>query len=462
MPKTHTFDKSILKAYDIRGIVGKNLSEKDAYFIGKGFGTLLRRRNRHSCVLGYDGRDSSPDFTREVTKGLLECGISVVNIGLVPTPMLYFGVKHLKKDAGMVITASHNPSEYNGFKMLTDSEPVWNDDILEIGEIAKKGEYIDGEGAKSTYADIKEEYLAFLLTILERGGRELSVVWDAGNGSAGAILDELVAKIPGKHKTIFTKVDGSFPNHHPDPSVAKNMQDLVREVTEGGYDFGIAFDGDGDRLGIVDDKGFVMYGDQLLVILAREFLKDNPGEHVMSEVKASKVVFDDIEKHGGVPVIWKAGHSIIKEKMVDDGIPLAGETSGHMYYGENHNFDDAFYAAIKLLDIMSNTTEKISEIREALPKTYATREIRVTVGNEKKFKIPKEIKARLEKKKQEFIGIDGVRANIGNGWWLVRASNTQPDLTIRCEALSEKGLEEVKQDLAEQLKLSGVDISFDK
>jgi len=459
----HIFNKSILKAYDIRGMVDDEITEKDAYFVGKSYGTLLRMRNLKSCVLGYDGRHTSVPYSKEVVKGLRECGIDVINIGLVPTPMLYFAVKHLKQDAGIVITASHNPANYNGFKMLTDSAPVWDADIQEIGEIAKKGDFIDGE-KQGTYEekDLEKDYLDFLLSNFKKGKKKLNVVWDAGNGSAGAVLDDLVARLPGKHKTIFSKVDGSFPNHHPDPSIAKNMQDLKREVLDGGYDFGIAFDGDGDRLGIVDDKGFIMYGDELLIILARDFLKKNPGERVLSEVKSSKVLFDDIEKHGGIPFMWKAGHSVIKEKMVEDNIKLAGETSGHMYYGDNHNFDDALYAGIKLLDIMSKSDETISQIRENLPKTFATREIRITVGDEKKFIIPKEIEKRLKSEGRDFVGVDGVRANLKQGWWLVRTSNTQPDLTTRCEALSKKGLEIVKADLKKQLKLSGVDIDFEE
>jgi len=461
MTQTHIFEKSILQAYDIRGVVGKNLSNKDAYFIGKGYGTWLRNHNKKSCALGYDGRHTSVAYSQEVTKGLNECGIDVINVGLAPTPMVYFGMKHLNTDAGIIITASHNPSEYNGFKMLTQEGPVWGNDILELGKIAEKGNFINGAGI-SKKEDIKEIYLNFLMKAFTKGTKEPSVVWDAGNGSAGAVLDDLIARLPGRHKTIFADVDADFPNHHPDPSIAKNMQDLKKEVLDGGYDYGVAFDGDGDRLGVVDNKGFILYGDQLLVVLARDFLKKNVGAKVMSEVKASVTLYNDIKKNGGVPVMWKPGHSAIKDKMAEDNIMLAGETSGHMYYGENHNFDDALYASIKLLDIMNKSNETIAEIRESLPETFSTREIRLTVGDDKKFTIPKEIAKRFEKSRRDFVGVDGVRANLKEGWWIVRASNTQPDLTTRCEALSKEGLEVVKNDLKEQLGLSSVEIEFEE
>jgi phosphomannomutase len=461
MINTHLFEQSILQAYDIRGIVGKNLSETDAYFVGKSFGTFLRRENRKTCIIGYDGRHSSPAYSVQVAKGLRECGIDVINIGLVPTPIVYFGVKYLKKDAGLIITASHNPSEYNGFKMLTSSNSVWGKDIETIGEIAKNGEFIDGDKQGSyEEIDIKKDYLNFIFSILKKGKKTLRVVWDTGNGATGVIINDVIAKLPGEHKALFAEVDGDFPNHHADPSVAKNMEAISKEVVEGSYDFGIAFDGDGDRLGVVDDKGFVLYGDQLLTIFAKDFLRDNPGEKVMTEVKASQVFFDQVEQFNGIPVMGKPGHSNLKTKMLKENIKLAGETSGHMYFGENHNFDDALFAAIKLLNIMSNCDEKLSEIREGFPKTYATREIRVKVGNEKKFEIPEEIAQRLGNSGREFIDVDGVRANVADGWWLVRTSNTEPDLTTRCEALSPSGLEVAKADLQQQLKLSGIELTF--
>ena len=265
-------------------------------------------------------------------------------------------MKYLNTDAGLIISASHNPKEYNGFKMLTQEGPFWGDDIQEIGRITSSGDFIDGEGTITEDKNVREEYINFILKQFKGGKKTLNVVWDAGNGAVAAVLNDIVAKLPGKQSTIYADVDGDFPNHHPDPSVAKNMVLLQKAVVDGGFDLGIAFDGDGDRIGVVDSTGFLLYGDQLLLILARDFLKNNKGAEIMSEVKASMVLYNDIKDHGGVPVMWKPGHSTQKAKMKEDKIPLAGETSGHIYWGENHNFDDALYSAMKLLNIMLKLT----------------------------------------------------------------------------------------------------------
>lgn len=460
MNKTHEIRANVLKAYDIRGIVDKEINEVDAYFIGRAFGTILRQRDKKTCVLCYDGRHTSPLYSKETTRGLTDCGIDVTLIGLLPTPAVYFAINYLKVDAGMIISASHNPKEYNGFKMLTRDKPFWGDDIQEIGRIAKSGNFIDGKGIAKEDKNLRGEYIKFLLSQFKPGKKTLNVVWDAGNGADGAILEDITKQLPGKQKTIFANVDGDFPNHHPDPSVAENMKDLQKEVVNGKFDLGIAFDGDGDRLGIVDSTGFVLYGDQLLLVFAREFLKTHKGEKVMCEVKASKVLYDDIEKHGGISVMWKPGHSALKAKMATDNIKLAGETSGHIYWGENHNFDDGIYSAMKLLNILSNSNETLDQIIKSLPKVYGTSEIRATVGDERKFEIAKQLADKLRKEGRDFVDVDGVRANLPEGWWLVRASNTQPDLTLRCEALSPEGLEKVKADLIAQLKTFGVDVKF--
>ena len=461
MNNTHIFEKSILKQYDIRGVVGKNLSEVDAYFVGKSYGTLLKRKfNKHSCVVGFDGRHTSPLYAENVVKGLMECGINVANIGLVPTPVVYFSLHHLNKDAGIIITASHNPAEYNGFKMLTNEEPIWGENIQQLGIYAKNGDFENGSDAKYEEINIKEAYFDFIVNKLQNGKKELKIVWDAGNGAVASILKDAVKRLPGQHITICDTVDGDFPNHHPDPAVEKNMEMLKKAVVDNNCDFGVGFDGDGDRVGIVDSEGFLLYGDQLLAILAREFLKDNPGEKVMSEVKASKVLYDDIVEHGGIPVMWKPGHSAQKAKMKEDNIKLAAETSGHVFYGENYNYDDALYAAVKLMNFVSNSDTTIAEIRKSFPKTYSTSEIRVEVGDDKKFEIANEIAERMKKEGRKFVDVDGIRVETKDGWWLVRGSNTQPDITTRCEALSEAGLEECKKDLRNQLNLSGYDIEF--
>ncbi len=460
MNKSHEIKSNVLKAYDIRGLVDKEISEVDAYFVGRSFGTVLRQRNKKSCVLGYDGRHTSPLYSKETARGLSESGIDVIIIGLMPTPGVYFAMKYLNTDAGFIISASHNPKEYNGFKMLTQEGPFWGDDIQELGRISKSGDFAEGKGTIKEDKNVRNEYIKFLVSQFKPGKKTLNVVWDAGNGADGAILEDVIKQLPGKQKAIFANVDGDFPNHHPDPSVAKNMEALQKEVVEGKYDLGIAFDGDGDRLGVVDSTGYVLYGDQLLLVFEREYLKTHKGEKVMSEVKASKVLYDDIAKNGGVPVMWKPGHSTIKAKMASDNIKLAGETSGHIYWGENHNFDDGIYSSMKLLNILSNSDETLHDIIASLPKVYATAEIRATVGDERKFEISQQLAEKLKKEGRDFVGVDGVRANMPDGWWLVRASNTQPDLTLRCEALSPEGLEKVKADLVEQLKAFGVDVKL--
>ena len=458
----HTFEKSILKQYDIRGVVDKQINNEDAYYVGLSYATLLKRKyKKNSCVVGYDGRHTSPEYSKQVIKGLRECGIDVVNVGLVPTPVVYFAIHNLNKDAGIIVTASHNPPEYNGFKMLTNEEPVFGDDIQQLGIYAANDDFEKSttEGSYEEF-NIKPNYFKFILDHLNLGDRKLKIMWDAGNGAVASILKDIVAKFPNENLTMCDVVDGNFPNHHPDPAVEKNMEMLKKAVVENHCDFGVGFDGDGDRIGVVDNKGFLLYGDQLLIILAREFLKDHPGEKVMSEVKASKVLYDDIKAHGGIPVMWKPGHSAQKSKMKSDNIKLAAETSGHMFYGENHNYDDALYAAVKLMNFMSRSNETIADIREAFPKTYATSEIRVTVGDDKKFAIANEIAERMKKAGRKYVDVDGIRVETEDGWWLVRGSNTQPDITTRCEALSPEGLEKCKADLKHQLNLSGYDIKF--
>ncbi len=457
----HIFTKTILKEYDIRGVVGKDLNEVDAYFIGKSYGTLLKKKyNKTSCIVGYDGRHTSPLYSKNLIRGLVDSGIDITNIGLVSTPMVYFAVQFLKKDSGIIVTASHNPSDYNGFKMLTNEEPIWGDDIQKMGIYAEEGDFEVGNGTIENISVNKDYYNFVWKTLKNNRNKHLKIAWDAGNGAVASVLKDIVSIFPDESITICDVVDGDFPNHHPDPAVEKNMTMLKDVVLKNNCDFGVGFDGDGDRIGIIDDKGNFVYGDQLLAILAREFLKDNPGEKVMSEVKASKVLYDDIKKHGGIPVMWRPGHSAQKAKMRIDNIKLAGETSGHMFYGDNYNYDDAMYAAVKLINFISNTDVKISDIISSFPKTYSTKEIRIEVGDERKFEVIEEIANRMKKENRNFIDVDGVRAELGDGWWLARASNTQPDITTRCEAFSESGLEKCKKDLLEQLSLSGVNISI--
>ena len=461
---TYTFDKSILKQYDIRGIVGETLSEKDAYFAGKSYGTLLQQLGKKSCVVGYDARATSEPYSKEAIKGLTEEGIDVTVIGLVPTPVVYFALQFLKKDAGFIITASHNPPEYNGFKMLTNEDPIWGEDIQRLGEIAKNGNFYKSDKIGSVETkDVKEDYFKFILNILNKNNKKnLSVCWDAGNGAVAAIIKDFVKRLPGKHITICDTVDSTFPNHHPNPEIPANMKMLSEAVIKNHCDFGVGFDGDGDRIGVVDNEGYMLYGDQLICLLAREYLKNHPGEKIMTEVSASLIFEDDIKKHGGIPVIYRPGHSIQKAKMKSDNIKLAGETSGHIFFGENHNYDDALYASMKLINVLANTDETLADMRKSFPVTYSTKKINIKSNDVDKFTVPEAIAKRLKEQGREVNEVEGVRVNKADGWWMCRNSSTSPQMTVRCEALTPEGLEECKKELKEQLNLSNYDVVFEE
>lgn len=460
-PKSHKFIPQILMKYDIRGIVDKEITETDAYFIGKSYGTYLNKLGKKSCVIGYDGRHTSKPYSEQVMKGLTETGIDVFAIGLAPSPMVYFTIQKFHKDAGLIITASHNPPEYNGFKMLTNEAPVWDTEIQEIGKISEKGEFVVGDG-KVEYVNVKKEYIDFIVNTYNKNNQKiLNVVFDAGNGATASILNEIVPKIPGNHKIIFGEVDERFPNHHPDPSVAKNMVALQKEVVDGHFDFGVAYDGDGDRIGVVDEEGVVYYGDQLLCIFARDYLKKHPGEKVLFEVTSSQLLSDDIKKCGGEPVICRPGHSILKAIMKEQNIGLGGETSGHMFFGEHYNYDDAIYATIKLINILGNSSETLASIRKEFPVYYSTPKIGIPCTNEQKTRIPTEIAERLKKEGRDVITVNGARVEKADGWWLIRDCSTEAKMTVRCEALTKDGLEKCKDEVKAQLKLSGIDANLD-
>ncbi len=468
---THQFHNSILRAYDIRGIIDETLNAKDAYFVGRAFGTILQKDNKNKVAVGFDGRSSSIELKNELSRGLKDSGCEVMEIGLGPTPMLYFSVYFLNYDAGIMITGSHNPPNHNGFKLTLRNKPFFGDQILELGEIAKKGEFFEGEG-KIKHTNILDQYVnrvtqdckiitnSELLDEIDEflpENEQLRVAWDAGNGAAGEAMKRIANKLRTKNFLLFEKIDGTFPNHHPDPSVEENLEDLKRTVLENNCDLGIAFDGDGDRIGVIDNKGEILWPDQLMVIFAKSVLKDNPGTTIISDVKASEVLFDKIRENGGVPLMYKTGHSFIKSKMKEVGSPLAGEMSGHIFFADKYyGFDDALYAAVRLLDILLSSEKSLSEIKDALPKTYSTPEIRIECEDSEKFKIIQKIKSYLAKLNIEFNDTDGVRVNDKNGWWLIRASNTQAILVARCEAKSESKLKNLKNSLAEILSYHGV------
>lgn len=452
---SHLFHNFVLRAYDIRGIVGETLSPEDALHVGKALGTFLSKHGKGNKVcVGFDGRISSPELEESLVKGLMSTGVQVIRVGLGPTPMLYFAVRHLGADAGVMVTGSHNPPTHNGFKCMLDKLPLHGDQILELGDIAKSGDYVSGSGSVS-FEEVSEAYIEKLLSAW-CGKKELKVAWDAGNGAMGERMVELTAKLPGEHILLNEVIDGTFPAHHPDPTIEENLQQLMAVVKKEGCDVGIAFDGDGDRIGAVDSLGRMIYGDQLMVLFARDVLKQYPEATIIADVKASQVLFDDIAKHGGKPLMWKTGHSLIKTKMAELDSKLAGEMSGHIFFADHYSFDDGLYAAIRLLNIAANSQETIMQMMDEMPKTFSTPEVRIDVPEERKFHIVKEIEQRLAQTDAKIETVDGVRVLNDQGWWLLRASNTQAAVGYRCEASSSEGLSMLENEVKKQLNNSGV------
>ncbi|MBI1206908.1 MAG: phosphomannomutase [Azospirillum sp.] len=451
----HRLDPTILREYDIRGVVGKTLNLADAIAVGRAFGTIVRRGGGDRVATGYDGRLSSPELEAALTAGLVSTGLAVERIGLGPTPMLYYAVRERRLDAGLMITGSHNPPEYNGIKMMLGKGPVYGEQIQELGRIAAQGDFATGV-AGSESIDLTEAYIARLLRDFD-GTRPLKVAWDAGNGAAGEIMRRLTERLPGQHILLFDSIDGRFPNHHPDPTVEANLDDLKRAVAQHGCDLGIGFDGDGDRIGAVDQSGRVVWGDQLLALYAAEVLAQQPGATVIADVKASQVLFDEIARLGGTPLMWKTGHSLLKAKMAETGAPLAGEMSGHIFFADKwYGFDDALYCALRLIALVSRSGSSLGALRDRLPSVVNTPEIRFQVSEARKFAVIDEVKARLRAEDATVTDIDGVRVTTPDGWWLLRASNTQDVLVARCEAFSEPALARLKAVLTAQLGASGI------
>jgi phosphomannomutase len=420
----HVFDPTILREYDIRGIVGQTLKPDDAQAIGRTFGTMVRRAGGKKVALGYDGRLSSPSLQEACVAGLRESGIDVLRIGMCATPMLYFAVYELDADGGIMITGSHNPPDYNGFKMMFGKKPFYGADIQKLGAMSRAGDVDKGAGSVAE-RPVKDAYVARVLKDF-KPGRPLKVVWDTGHGAMGVVVRDIVSKLPGEHTVLFERVDGTFPAHHPDPTVEKNLLDLRAAVKEKGADVGIAFDGDGDRIGALDGQGRILWGDQLLAIWARDVLKERPGATIIADVKASQVLFDEVAAAGGKPLMWKTGHSILKVKMAEEKSPLAGEMSGHVFFADHwYGFDDAMYAGIRLLNIVGGSSDTLAAMRDRLPQLVNTPELRFDCDEDRKFKVVDEVKDRLKKAKAEVNDVDGVRVSTGDGWWLLRASNTQ-------------------------------------
>ncbi len=459
---SHQFNSTVLREYDIRGIIGETLGADDARAIGRGFATLLKRAGGTKVAVGYDGRISSPMLEQAVVEGLNASGIDAVRVGMGPTPMLYYAEASMEDvQGGIQITGSHNPANYNGFKMVFMGRPFFGADILQLGTMAAAGDWIDGNGVDES-REILGAYVERLLQGLDGIDPDwlatLKIGWDTGNGAAGPAVELLTSKLPGEHHLLFTQVDGNFPNHHPDPTEEKNLADLKVLVAEKKLDFGLAFDGDGDRIGAIDGQNQVIWGDQLLMIYAEDLLRIAPGSTIIADVKASKALFDRVSQLGGHPLMWKTGHSLIKSKMKETHAPLAGEMSGHIFFAhEYYGYDDALYAAIRLIAASARLGKSVTELRSAMPQMINTPELRFQVDESRKFAVIDEVKARLAASGADVNDTDGVRVTTPDGWWLLRASNTQDVLVARAESDTEAGLAALMGMIDAQLAASGLE-----
>jgi phosphomannomutase/phosphoglucomutase len=440
----------MFREYDIRGITGKDMAESDVILIGKGIGTFLSQTGRTRLTVGRDCRLTSDPYAERLIQGLLSTGCHVTDIGVCPTPLLYFSIQHFNQEGGVMVTASHNPAEYNGFKICSGTDSVFGAQIQDIWRIIASGQFATGLGSLS-HADVITPYTAHIVNGIKLD-RPLRVAVDAGNGTGGVIAVPIMKKLGIEVHDLYCDMDGTFPNHEADPTVLKNMTDLIRLVREKQLDIGIGYDGDGDRIGVVDETGNIIYGDKLMIIFSREILSRKPGAAFISEVKCSQTLYDDIQKHGGRAIMWKTGHSLIKSKMKSEHAELAGEMSGHMFFADRYlGYDDAIYASCRLLEILSQTGKRIPELLADIPKTFTTPEIRVDCPDHLKFSIVKKL-VNYFKERYSVIDIDGVRVLFDGGWGLVRASNTQPALVLRFEACSETRLDEIREIVESRLR----------
>lgn len=441
----------IFRQYDIRGIVGKDLTPETVELLGKGIGTLFRQQKKRRVTLGRDCRLSSPLFSKILTGALHSTGCEIIDLGTIPTPLLYFAMYFKKFDAGVMITGSHNPPDYNGFKIMVGENTLYGEAIQEIYRLIQRQDFIQEEIRTKSFYDIIPEYQNYLLNDIALK-KKLKVVVDAGNGTAGVVAVPILKKLGCEVIELYCEMDGNFPNHHPDPSLPKALEDLIKTVKKSEADLGVAFDGDGDRIGVIDDRGDIIWGDKLLILFSRDILPANPGASIISEVKASKLLYDEVKKLKGRPIMWKAGHSLIKKKIKEEKALLAGEMSGHIFFADRYfGFDDAIYSSARTIEILSRTEKKLSQLFHDLPQTFNTPEIRVYTSDEVKFKIVDRVKEQLSKK-YPIIDIDGVRANFPKGWALVRASNTQEVLVLRFEADTEEDLKAIRKEVEKTIE----------
>ena len=455
------FKSNVLREYDIRGIVDEDLTENTAYTIGRTFGHIIFNSSQEKkIVVGYDGRITSPKLHEALCQGIIDSGSNVISIGIGPTPMLYFAHYHLDTTGAIMVTGSHNPSEYNGFKLVFNKNPFYSNKILELQDLVLSSNLSKGKGVLKNI-DLKDAYVIRDIQNINFKKR-LKVAWDIGNGAMGAVIEKFVSKLNGiDHILINKEVDGTFPNHHPDPTVPKNMVQLIDSVINNGFDVGLAFDGDGDRLGVVDNMGNIIWADQYMLLLSQEISNIYDSPKIIMDVKCSKVFFDEAKKLNCEPIMYRTGHSPIKEKMKEINSPLSGEMSGHVCYADDfYGYDDAMYVGLRLLRILSNSNQSLYDLIKKFPETFSTPEIRFDVDEVRKFKIIEEIKNRSKDIKGEVISIDGIRVENDLGWFLIRASNTQNQLTCRAEALNPEDLKKLTYIMEQQLLLSGVEFKF--
>jgi len=454
MSSPHSFNGTILREYDIRGVVDDTLTTDDAYAVGRSFGSCVVESGGDQVALGYDGRLTSPKLAEAVVEGLMACGLHVKRVNMGPTPMLSFAIRHLDTGSGIMVTGSHNPPNYNGFKMTLAGKPFFGEAIQRLGRIAKSADYTSSTGSVEDI-DVREDYVE-MLAREHQPLRIARVAWDPGNGATGEVLNMLCTRMPGHHHVINGIVDGTFPGHHPDPTVAENLVELQNHIAENECELGIAFDGDGDRIGVVDGRGRILWADQLMMLFAEDVLREDPGATIIADVKSSQVLFDEIARLGGVPVMWKTGHSLIKTKMAETGAPLAGEMSGHIFFADRYfGFDDGLYAAVRLLGLLERQGVTLADLRDRIPTVQNTPELRFPCDETRKFEVIREVETRLAAAGADVTGIDGVRVNTEDGWWLLRASNTQDVLVARCEARDLDGLERLKRELVGHLEACG-------
>jgi phosphomannomutase len=454
MTRHHIFQKNILREYDVRGTTGVNIGEADAYAVGRALATLTAGRGGKTIAIGRDGRLSSPALADAAIRGVVDAGLAALDVGLGPTPMLYYAVQHMKADSGLMITGSHNPPQDNGFKMTWNDGPIYGATIQQLGQIAADGNWISGTGTTSQH-EIRQHYIARLLQ--DAPTQAVNAGWDPGNGAAAAVTDALVAGLKGQHHVINGTVDGTFPAHHPDPTVDANLIQLQSLVADHKLDIGLAFDGDGDRLGAIDAKGRIVRADQFMTVLAAELLRRKPGSTIIGDVKCAQTMFDRIAALGGKSDMWKTGHSLIKARMKETGAELAGEMSGHIFIKDGYfGYDDGLYAAIRLLSSLERLNLTLADALDALPVTWATPELRIDCAEEVKFQIVDALVSQLKAEGTIVSDMDGARVATPDGWWLIRASNTQALLVARAESTSPEGLERLKDIMASRLAAHGL------